>query len=260
VAGPGSVSFVIPAWRLDPFLVPAVESALAQSGIEVQVVLVLDGPLPVDRLDFAGHGALEVIELAHRSGTAAARNEGLRTADGDFVAVLDADDLADPDRAAWQSALLAGNDSLGLIGGSVRVIDPDGTMNGIRGAGDLDESAVRRKLLVKNPLVHSSTMARRRVLEAIGGYDESLSRFIDYDLYLRLATAGVAMRSSSRTAGSYRLHPGQLSSTVAPADVVKRILAGRRALARETVVGLVLGPARDFAWRAANSRSRPTRQ
>jgi GT2 family glycosyltransferase len=246
-----AVSFVIPAWRSDAFLVPAVASALAQTYPNTEVVLVLDGPVALGRDDLP-KGDVRIVRLPERLGPAAARNAGLRAADGALVAVLDADDLAHPDRANAQAALLSDRPDVALVGGSMLVIDAAGRAQGRRGRRGLSPDATRRVLPLRNPLVHSSVMARRSTLESLGGYDETLSRFIDYDLYLRAALAGFRIARSATVVGAVRVHGDRLSGQTVPEEVLRKVTALRADLGARLAQPRAITMAVNRAWLAAN--------
>ncbi len=248
-----TVSFVIPAWRRDDFIGPAVASALAQEHPAVEVILVLDGPADLSSADFPADGRLRIVSRAVREGPAAARNAGARAADGEFVSVLDADDLADTARASRQLAEAAASPGVGLVANSARIIDLGGRETGSRAVEDRQAGDVVRALLVRNPFIHSTVMVRRDALASVGGYDESLSRFIDYDLYLRLALAGIQMRGFSDVVGSHRVHGDRLSSRPLPRSVVDSIIRNRKLLARDAGSGLLATTLRNIAWKAKNA-------
>ena len=98
------ISVIIPAFRARDFICRAIDSALAQSGIAVEVV-VIDDASPDDTAAVVAeryheHPDVRVIRLAQNAGPGAARNEGLRAARASWAAVLDADDAFEPGRLA----------------------------------------------------------------------------------------------------------------------------------------------------------------
>src|SRR6478609_3973202 len=112
------VSILIPVYNAAPWLARTLESALAQTWPHLEIIVVddgsRDGSVEVARR-YAGP-RLQVLTQAN-AGAAAARNHALRTARGDFIQYLDADDLLTPDKIAAQVAVLASNPGyLGICG------------------------------------------------------------------------------------------------------------------------------------------------
>jgi glycosyltransferase involved in cell wall biosynthesis len=240
------VSAVVPAARRDAHLVAAVESLLAQTLPDLEVIVVLDGappgpPLPDDP-------RLRVHRFAERRGTPAALNQGLAMARGDYVARLDADDLAAPERLAVQVAVLDARRDLIGLGSCVTLIDQDD-----RRLGDLDVplTDTARRLLVRNVFVHSAMLLRREALEAVGGYDLRCTRMQDYDLWLRLSRIG-RLENSPHRLTSYRVHPGMHSRRTSPfGSPARTVRRSRRALAAHLGQPRAVQLARDAVWTGA---------
>src|SRR5215470_4845923 len=109
------VSIIIPCFNAERWLAETLRSALAQSGINREIILVDDGSTDQSReiaAQFTAQG-VHVIDQANR-GASAARNAGLRAAKGKWIQFLDADDLLGPEKLARQVAALerAGEDVL----------------------------------------------------------------------------------------------------------------------------------------------------
>jgi glycosyltransferase involved in cell wall biosynthesis len=180
------VSVIVPT-RYRAALVPgAVRSALGQEAVRVEVCVVDDGSSEPLRLpgELAEDRRVRVVRLERPRGTAAARNAGLAATTGELVAFLDDDDEWLPGKLARQlAALPAGAAAIAcgfdLWDGSrlvASVLPPPG----------LNEGA-----LLAHPCIWPSTVvARRAAVEAAGGFDESLVRVEDWDLWLRLADHG----------------------------------------------------------------------
>ncbi|RKR76126.1 glycosyltransferase family 2 protein [Frondihabitans australicus] len=221
------VSVIIPTVRADSHFVDALDSVLSQNDIDLEVVVVLDGvdvrdtPLPDDP-------RILVVELPERRGTATALNAGIEAASAEFIARLDADDLARAGRLHVQADRLASSPATVCVASAVDIIDGQGRHLGVLAAhrGDVSSALLRR-----NVLTHSSTMYRRSAVRAVGGYDPSCVRMQDYDLWLRLAREGrVEVLTQPLTA--YRVHPGQHSRRTPPwGSSTRTILRSRRRLA-----------------------------
>ncbi|MBF0309564.1 MAG: glycosyltransferase [Magnetococcales bacterium] len=148
-------------------------------------------------------------------------NRGLAEARGRYLARLDADDIAFPERLQKQVAFLEAHPEVGLLGSNCLLLSTEGTPGkpGEVVSGDL---AIRWEMLFQNPFFHSAVMWRR----SLGlTYDESLPRAQDYDLWVRLL---------SRTRGANLTEP-----LVGCRRHDKRISVSHRDQQEEVALGLV---------------------
>ncbi|MBN7793381.1 glycosyltransferase [Microbacterium esteraromaticum] len=250
-AGQGSrdrfVSVVIPTVRFDEHLDAAILSILAQDIADLEIILVLDGVPMCEQREWSKADRLRVLELATRVGTPGALNAGIAAAKGEFIARLDADDLAMPHRLRLQRDFLLDNLDVGCVGSFVRLIDDAGEdLGGLESVVTPEE--VRSRLMRSNPLVHSSVMYRRSVVTALGMYSSLMVRMQDYELFLRLA----AMSSISilpEYLSAYRVHPGQHSRNSVPwKPYTFEILRKRSDLARAVGVSQLRQSLRNATW------------
>src|SRR5207244_9614072 len=176
------------------------------------------------------------VRVAHqtRAGLTRALNHALALARAPLVARLDADDLALPERLERQLAFLAAHVEVGLLGTGAREVDEGGREVAVI-RPPADDGALRRRLIRRNPFVHSSVVMRRAVVERAGGYDERLPVAQDYDLWMRM----------SRLAGLANL-PEPL--------VVRRLLPGRVTAVRDAER---LRAETRVRWRAVRSGAYP---
>jgi glycosyltransferase involved in cell wall biosynthesis len=133
---------------------------------------------------------------------AAAINEGLRTANGQIVAWLNADDAYTPGALRVVAERFAAEPTLDALIGDCAVVDPDGKPLWYERPGPYD---YRRLLRRGNYLAQPALFLRRRLLERTGLLDESLEYAMDYDLWLRLRGARVAYVPS--VLAIFRWHP-----------------------------------------------------
>lgn len=188
------VSIVMPArCRSEdrPRLVAAIDSVISQSWQLWELIVVDDGsPLPVE-------AALEEARIrddrirvlrGQASGVTRALIEGAAVARGEYLARLDADDVALPQRLAGQIARLRADSSLVLLGTWYEVQWSDGRRRAYE-PPDSDRQ-LRRRLMYTNPFCHSSVMFRRAAYDAVGGYDISYDTSQDLALWFRLAAIG----------------------------------------------------------------------
>ena len=168
-----SVSVIMPVFNVAAYVEEAVRSILEKTFSAFELILIDDGssdetPAILDRL--AGRDAR--IRLVHQTnaGLVAALNLGLSLARGRYVARMDADDRAYPERLAEQFAFLEKHPEVAVLGGSARLMDRAGRMIGQwrLPTTDLDLKALLRS--GASPFIHSTVMLRRDVLAAAGGY------------------------------------------------------------------------------------------
>src|SRR5687768_486166 len=111
------------------FLREAVESVLGQTLVDIELVVVDDGSTDAtaEILDeYAAADSRVVVETWANAGRAAARNRGFQLARGPLVAVLDADDVARPERLEVQQRFLEAHGRVGGVGGAVAFVDAEG--------------------------------------------------------------------------------------------------------------------------------------
>jgi glycosyltransferase involved in cell wall biosynthesis len=154
---------------------------------------------------------IRLITSPANLGPAGALNRALREARGEYIAVLDHDDLALPERLARQVAFLDANPQHVAVGAQVRVIDADDAVVN-RQMFTTNPAVARWHLLFGAALLHSATMYRRTVFEALGGYSQLHWSLCDYDLLVRMADHGLLANLPDELA-CYRRSPSQVSVT-----------------------------------------------
>ncbi len=226
-----ALSVVIPTREFDDLLHEAVDSVVVDlAGLEsAEVVVVRDGPETSVPEWVRSQDRVRVLFTGRRGGAAGAINLGIRAARAHVIGRLDADDVWVSGRAVAQLAALERSDVV-LVTGAGTVIDRDGVEIGTYPppkAGDL-----RAELLDRNPIIHSAVMFRRSAWSDAGGYDESLVRMQDYDLWLRLAQRGRLLHLP-KVVVKYRVHAGQTSGLPEhPLRLLRQISRRRSHLAR----------------------------
>jgi len=187
------VSVVIRAFNCDRYISLAIESVLAQTFQDFEIVVVddasTDGTGAILEAYAQRDERVRAFPNETNQGPARAMNMGLRQAQGEFVAVQDGDDLSLPERLETQVTFLKANPDIALVGGGAYLMDEEGEEMGV---GDwprkrIMPEEVRQYLRKGMMFVHSSLMFRRECIEAIGFYDEFFSASHDYDMLIRMA-------------------------------------------------------------------------
>lgn len=212
------VTVLMPARNAAAFLPASLESIFVQTYRNFEVVVVDDasGDQTSDILAGASDQRLRVFRLERRAGVAAALNAGLGLARGRYVARMDADDIAMPDRLERELELLERERSVGIVGGNLQPVDVQGSPLGAPTNVPTSPGHVRWMLHVHNCVNHPTVVARRDVLEGLGGYRTGAEPAEDYDLWVR-AIEVTHIANVPDVVVRYRLHEGS-SSTANAAD------------------------------------------
>lgn len=220
MSDPFAVAAVIPARDALPDVLEAVESALAQTHPPAEVLVVDDGSRdgtgPAVEECFGADRRAPVRVLGGRfGGASAARNAGWRAAGAPWIALLDADDVWEPEKLEQAAAVLARAPGAAWFfsDGSFRTLGGEVHPSWFALYADLPEAYVGSpvaELLEVNFVLTSSVVVRRDALERAGGFDETLSHAEDLDLWIRLARRGPAA-ASRRALVRYQHREGGLS-------------------------------------------------
>jgi glycosyltransferase involved in cell wall biosynthesis len=213
------ISILLPVFDAAATLPACLRSIARQTRRSWECIVVDDGssdasrPLAEDAV--AADARFRVISTPHR-GLVAALNEGIGHCRGRYVARMDADDWMHRDRLARQAAALEAAPELSAVGARVRLFPRQKLRHGMRSyerwlnAIDSREQ-VRADAYVECPISHPTLFIRREVLMAFGYRDVGWPE--DYDLFLRIHTAGHAMDVVPQRLLAKRCSPGRLSRT-----------------------------------------------
>jgi len=229
------VSIVMPVFNGGAYLTEAVESLLAQTLSDFELVAVDDG---------SDDGSVAVLEgfrerdrrvrpiFAAHQGIVAALNRGVTEARAEYVAIANADDVSIPERLARQARYLDEHEQVAVVGSAVETIDEVGRP-GHRLRFPSEPGRVRATLRKHNCFAHPSVMFRRSVVAAVGGYRIDYAE--DYDLWLRISER-FDLANLEEVLVLYRVHPGQIS--LSRIDEMERLRLAVRAAGRARASGL----------------------
>jgi glycosyltransferase involved in cell wall biosynthesis len=206
------VSIVVPAFNAERFIEETIDSVLAQTHRDWELVVVDDGSTDdtasvVQRVDDA---RIRLVQIPHSGLPAVARNRGIAESRAPHVAFLDADDLWRPEKLAHQLEMLAARPEVGLVHCAAEVLDDPQAP--VATPGD-DEEPLLIRLLETNFIYNSSVLVRRSVLDEHGVFDTDpgLRGTEDFELWLRLAVV-VEFAYVPEPLLLYRVHTGGLSA------------------------------------------------
>lgn len=238
-----AVSVLTVFHRVTPFLVPAVRSVLTQTFRDLELVLVDNGTgLGVGPLGEWGRDPrVRLVARPTNGGIAAGHNAALAQARGDYVALLDSDDVALPDRIGRQVAVLRAEPRLGLVSSRVAAIDEHDVVTGPEFCL-LGEQEAYVYSAYTMPGITPSYTGRREVFERFP-YRPELTYAADYDFMARAAEVW-PMRGVPEVLTHYRHHGGQATRQCAGQQILEacaiRLLTARRRHGRpEDLTGIV---------------------
>jgi glycosyltransferase involved in cell wall biosynthesis len=235
------VSVITCVYNAERFVRSAIESILSQSFEDFEYLLVddssTDSSLEILR-SYLYDPRVRVLEMDHRCGPYAAANVALVQVRGEYVARLDADDVALPHRLALQTEFLGERPEVGLVGTAYQWFDErDGKRRQFEPF--IEECLeLRWALLFWNPIGHSTAMYRRSLVERLGHYGDGWHSQ-DYDLWLRMSR--VAQLAQLRTVTVYS-RMAETGLTLAQ-SAAQRSAAGR--VSRRALSGLLKRPVDD---------------
>ena len=214
-----AISVVLPVYNAQRYLQVALDSISNQTVTDFELIAVDDGStdasLALLRLHAARDARVRVITRPN-TGIVGALNDGLAAAHGVFLARMDADDEASPDRFDLQLARFRAEPELVALGSAVTFMDAAGWS--VQSCPrPLEHGAIERLLLAGDggALIHPAVMYRTCAVREAGGYrvfEREAQYFEDLDLYLRLAGIGT-LANLAEPLLRYRVHAGSINFT-----------------------------------------------
>jgi glycosyltransferase involved in cell wall biosynthesis len=221
-----AATIIIPVFNLERYVGEAIESALAQTlpADDVEVIVVDDGSTDGSGTVAQRHGSRVCYLRQANRGLAAARNAGLRMATAPFVTFLDADDRLWPEKLAAQLDAFAARPAVGVVTCGSRHVDAAGVALPPHGWARA-EGDILARLVLGNLWPTHAALVRREVAVGAGGFDETLTSAEDWDLWLRLARAGVRWALVDRPLVDYRIRDdGMHQHPLRMAENCRRVL------------------------------------
>lgn len=210
------VSVVIPAYRAAQSIAATLDSVLAQTFKDYEIIVVNDGSPDSEELEKALEPYRDrIIYLRQENqGPGGARNTGILAARGQYVALLDADDMWAPEHLAAQLAPLEADPSIDMVYADARIAGdvPEAGRTVMEFCPSVGEVTFER-LVTRQCTVHICvSVCRRETLLRAGLFDPVFRGTEDIDMWLRIARQGGRIAYQRRVLGCYRRHAGSLSS------------------------------------------------
>jgi glycosyltransferase involved in cell wall biosynthesis len=196
------------AFNVERWIGAAVGSVLAQSFSDFELIVVDDGSTDGTAAIATATGDPRLRYVRQENaGAAAARNTGLELAQGEFVAVMDADDVSYPLRLEKQVRFMQDHPHTVVAGSYYQAISEEGKPLTVVRQLQKNYDIVRSLYNPSCPFCHSTTMYRTGAVRAVGGYNASYKIAHDYDLWCKI---GAGFANIPEVLVDYRIHPTSL--------------------------------------------------
>jgi glycosyltransferase involved in cell wall biosynthesis len=226
------VSVVLPVLNGERYLRASVDSVLAQTFRDFELLIIDDGSTDSSRAIAESYDDPRVRILINEQnlGLPKSFNVGLRAARGSLIARHDADDIALPTRFEKQVAWLDAHPEVVLLGTQARTIDANGRpVADVGNSKPLGTMGIRWGLLFFNPFIHTTVMYRREEIVALGMYNETYDASEDLDLWSRVI-AKYECANLPDTLVQYRAHGESVAGRRDPAVIESRLVNVQRNL------------------------------
>jgi len=185
------VSVIIPCYNREQFIAETINSVLAQTWPNIELIVVDDGCTDSSRKVLESYGQrLTILEHSGRAnrGQSAAINLGIKYCTGEYVAILDSDDLFAPDKINIQVSFLIEHPEIGLVYSNGHAIDENSNIiYEIHCKNHKENSNPDNVLMNCYFLLPNNSLVRRSVFELAGGFDETLRAAQDHDMAIRVS-------------------------------------------------------------------------
>jgi len=221
------ISVVIPTWNSAGYLPATLDSVLAQTWPQVEIIIVDDGSTDDTETVLAPYADRVVyVWQENWGGPSRPRNAAIARSTGQYIAFFDSDDLMDPEKLAAAAAVLQAHPEVDFTFSNFREIDETGAVltpdflapytnfrriTTFHQGGDLGLLSGREaytELLAANFVGTSSVVCRREVFDRVGPFDETMLNADDVDMWRRVAYAGSGFAFINRVLHSYRKRAG----------------------------------------------------
>jgi glycosyltransferase involved in cell wall biosynthesis len=183
-----TISVIVPAYNAEKTILETITSVQQQTFSDFELIVINDGSTDrtLELLNTVNDSRLKVLSYPN-GGVSIARNRGISHATGEFIAVLDADDLWSTDKLELQLAALQQHPEAGVAYSWAYYMDEQGTSSQ-PSEPVYFQGNVYAQLLVNDFVVScSNCLIRRKAVESVGDFDKEVAGAADWDYWLRLA-------------------------------------------------------------------------
>jgi glycosyltransferase involved in cell wall biosynthesis len=211
------VSIIVPAFNAKDYIAECLDSVAVQSYRDWEIIVVEDGSNDGTEAivkQFASGVSAPVHFIRHEfnRGLPAARNTGIRAAQGEYIALLDSDDYWAPDHLKFLVETFRQTECALAYSDVVVFSVIDGNWVRLENKSPFNGTPSPTDLYIRSYIQPSAAAFHRSVLEVVGFFDETLRPGEDIDYWIRIAKAGLRIASTGKETCFYRKHAGAMTT------------------------------------------------
>lgn len=222
------ISVVMPVHNGGRFLAPAIQSILDQTFGHFEFIIIDDASTDDSRNTILGFNdnRIKLVRNEQNLGVTRSLNKAIAHAKGRFIARHDCDDIALPTRLEKQLNYLKNNPDVACVGCNLSIINDEGEVTGVWEYPSSSE-LVAWKLLFNSAIAHPASMFSLEVFNSVGGYNESIKRAQDYELWSRMSKEH-KLANLNETLVLYRIHENAISQSKAEEQInFRRVISSK---------------------------------
>src|SRR5665213_1595741 len=180
------ISVLIPTYNRGAHIAQAIESVLAQTYPDYEIIVIDDGSTDNTQEILKNFEGKITSILQHNQGISKTRNRGIRESNGEYIAFLDSDDYWTSEKLAEQVEILDSHTKVGIVYVRMPIVNEQLEKIGMKPAG-VSGKNFKELLEFWGDLPTSSIMVRRECFDKAGLFDTSLATMEDIDMWIRIA-------------------------------------------------------------------------
>lgn len=222
------ISVVMPCYNCESYIEEAIKSILNQSFQDFELIIIDDNSTDgsVSLIERYVSEKVRLIRHTTNMGISRTLNDGIRVSNGDFIARMDSDDIADVHRLEEQVNAMLSDKDLTVLGTGVNVVDESGNFIYYH-INPTEDADIRKAFASTFPIWPGSQMWRRNKLYEAGLFDERIPGSEDLELTLRLCLVGTA-RNLRSPLYTYRKNAAG-EATLSVKSLMERVILARKA-------------------------------
>ncbi len=213
------VSVIMPAYNAEKYIKGSIDSVLSQTYGDFEFIILDDCSRDSTQQIILSYGDPRIVYVKNEKnlGVAGTLNRGLELAQGEYVARMDADDIAMPERLALQTQFLNEHPEVCACGSNAVLFGADRTDE--QTDMPLKQRDICLRMALSNPFVHPTMMFRKDALQGVV-YDSTFEGREDYRMWMVLSRKG-QMENLPQALLRYRIHGGQVTQQTDESKVQK---------------------------------------